>query len=67
MKVETLNTAGGRIAVHLICLGRSLWQGRFGSVGFFCAGILRGLRELMRKGSWQSSGTQASRVGGVRL
>lgn len=67
MKVETLNTAGGRIAVHLICLGRSLWQGRFGSVGFFCAGVLRGLRELMRKGSWQSSGMQASRASGVRL
>ena len=69
MDVETLNTTGGRIQVHLICLGRSLRQGRFGSVGFFCAGIWRELRQMQKE--TRQPGRMAvaggSRVGGARL
>ncbi|MFA6560823.1 MAG: hypothetical protein WCV00_02820 [Verrucomicrobiia bacterium] len=68
MNVEILNTIRGRIAAHLICLGRSLWQGRFGSMGFFCAGIWRGLQEML-KGTWHLDATTVatgSRVSGVR-
>jgi hypothetical protein len=56
MSVEILNTARGRIAAHLICLGRSLWLGRFSSLGFFCAGIWRGVQDAIQ-GNWHSSGT----------
>lgn len=69
MNVETLNTVGGRIAVHLLCLGRSLRRGRFSSVGFFCTGIWRGLQEML-KGTWHSGATTiatGSRAGGARL
>lgn len=48
MNVETLNSVRGRIAVHLICLCRSLLQGRFSSVSFFCAGIWRGLHDALK-------------------
>lgn len=68
MNVEVLNTVRGRIAVHLICLGRSLWQRRFSSLGFFCAGIWRGLQE-MSKGTWHSGVTTivaGHRASGVR-
>ncbi len=51
MNVEVLDTVRGRIAVHLICLGRSLWRGRFGSLSFFCAGIWRGFHDMW-KGTW---------------
>ncbi len=70
MVAETLNTNRGRIVAHLLCLGRSLLQGRFGSVGFYCAGIRRELQELMQKGLRQSSATEAasnSRVRDARL
>jgi hypothetical protein len=68
MNVDTLNTIRGRIAIHLICLGRSLWQRRFGSLGFFCAGIGRALQEAL-KGGWHSGATAiatGSHAGGAR-
>lgn len=68
MNVEILNTVRGRIAAHLICLGRSLWRGRFGSLGFFCAGIWRGLHEALQ-GTWHSGAAAVAtghHVSGVR-
>ena len=52
MVAEMLDTSKGRIVAHLLCLGRSLRQGRLGSLGFYYAGIRRTFKTMMRE-SWQ--------------
>ena len=69
MSVEILDTVRGRIAAHLICLGRSLWLGRFNTLGFFCAGIWRALRDALHPGNWHPDGAAivtGHRVSSVR-
>lgn len=66
MNVDVFNTIRGRIAAHLICLTRSLWRGRFGSLGFFCAGIWRGVHDALHWHSGTNTLVAGHRVGGVR-
>jgi hypothetical protein len=48
MVAEAMDTYRGRIVAHLLCLVRSLRQGRMESLGFFWAGIRRNVRSLVR-------------------